>query len=112
MEPVVGCKEVPNKAKKIIFDLVGYNFAVFLMYIMAKAWPVLSFAPDMVTVPIVVINVFSVIKNLSLVCGKRTVFLQIFYNIDRYKNDFMQAEKEIDKSNPPGNDTQNQTAKK
>lgn len=76
-----------RKAKKVLASLLAYTIIMFFAHQLAKYDLYLKWLPEAVFFPIVIINLTSLTKNLSLLGFIPEKISTIFYEkIDRYKN--------------------------
>lgn len=75
-----------RKALKIIYYLFAYNTIVFVILAIEKAQPSAFFLDETIVLPIILFQLISMLKNISLLGWiPQGLLLQILSNIDNYK---------------------------
>jgi phage-related holin len=87
-----------RKALRIIWTLLTHVFLLSFASNLAKGSSALYWLDEGVFVPLVIVNLLSFVKNLSLLGFVKKEFASILYRkVDLYKNDFVNEKK----PNPP-----------
>ncbi len=85
-----------KKALRIFWTLISHTALLMLSNALSKGSSALFWLNEAVFVPLVLVNLLSLVKNLSLLGYIKKGFAAFFYKkIDKYKNEF--AEKEFKK---------------
>jgi len=75
-----------NKALRIIYYLFAYNTIVFVILAIQKAQPSAYFLDEAIVLPIILFQLISMLKSISLLGWiPQGLLLQILSNIDSYK---------------------------
>ena len=98
-----------KKALKGVWYLMGYSTIVATVLTIQKAFPEASFMTTAVTLPIMIFQLISILKNASLIgILPKGLLLEILQHIDNYKNNrIADAESTITEVNEPINTTTN-----
>ena len=84
-----------RKALRIIWTLLSHTALLLLSNQLSKGSASLFWLNEAVFVPLVLVNLLSLVKNLSLLGFIKKGFTEFFYKkIDAYKNDFVKKEDE------------------
>lgn len=76
-----------QKALKGVYYIVGYSAIVAVVLSIQKGFPAAGFLDEAVILPILIFQLISILKNMSLLkVLPQGLFLQILENIDNYKD--------------------------
>lgn len=85
-----------RKALKIVYYLTGYWLILFIVLAIEKAHPAAFFLSEAIIMPIIVFQLISLLKNASLLgVLPQGLLLQMLQNIDNYKSQTIQENKDL-----------------
>ena len=80
-----------KKALRIFWTLISHTALLLLSNQLSKGSPALFWLNEAIFVPLVLVNLLSLVKNLSLLGYIKKGFAEFFYKkIDKYKNEFIE----------------------
>ena len=86
-----------RKALRVFWTLISHTALLLLSNQLSKGSDALFWLNEAIFVPLVLVNLLSLIKNLSLLGYIKRGFAEFFYKrIDRYKNEFIEKDFEKD----------------
>jgi hypothetical protein len=92
-----------RKAVRIFWTLCSHTGLLIFVNNISKGEPTLFWLNEAVFVPLCLVNLLSLVKNLSLLGFIKKEFAGWFYKrIDTYKNDFIQKKDDSDTAPPAG----------
>lgn len=95
-----------RKAVRIFWTLCSHTGLLLFVNNIAKGEPTLFWLDETVFVPLCLVNLLSLVKNLALLGFIKKEFANWFYKkIDVYKNDFVKKKDDDDSATPPAGDS-------